>query len=141
MRPFASSSSSGSISQTDFAYQTVSQPAKKAQRRGRPLLGQKQGTEPNISSRIQYTLDSTTVRSGPLTSLSIGMLTLPYSPERYSARAQKCGGVHRKISKKSIQGIGEPKSKGFIESRVLEAAAAHPIRGGVAPAIPQITIF
>ena len=69
------------------------------------------------------------------------MLTFPYSPERYSAKAQKCGGVHKKINMNNIHGIGEPKSNGLLESIEEAAAAAQPISGGVAPARPPITIF
>ena len=45
-----------------------------------------------------------------------------------------------KMSKKSIHGIGEPKSNGFIESRVLEAAAARNERWS-GSSNPPITIF
>ena len=70
------------MAHTEAAYQTVSPPETKAQSNGRPDSGQKQGTEPNINYSTQYTLDWNTVCSAPLTSFSMGMLTLPYSPDR-----------------------------------------------------------
>ena len=102
-----------SISQTDFAYHSVSIAATNAQSKGKPDSGQKQGTEPKSSSRIQYILHCFTVFC-PFTSFIIGTLASPYSPERYNAKAQKCGGVHKKIKANSIHGIGDAKSSGLV---------------------------
>ena len=51
--PFASSSSLGSIFQTDIEYHKVRKPEIKAQASGKPYSGQKQGTEPIKNSKMQ----------------------------------------------------------------------------------------
>ena len=50
---------------------------------------------------------------------------------RLSARAQKWGGVQRKIMRNSASG----------SSPISPVAAAHPITGGSAPAAPPMTMF
>ncbi len=50
---------------------------------------------------------------------------------RYSASAQKCGGVHKKIIKNST-------SASALTSPVM---AAQPSTGGMAPEAPPITMF
>ena len=47
------------------------------------------------------------------------------------ARAQKCGGVHRKITTKSTTGAHESES----------VTAAQPTSTGTAPAAPPMTMF
>ena len=79
----------------------------------------------------------------------MGTPTFSYSSDLYNAKAQKCGGVHRKISRNMNQGIYPPmltiesiKSPVELNSKSSSpSAAAHPITGGVEPAIPPITIF
>ena len=67
----------------------------------------------------------------PCVTGNIGTPALAYSSRRYSANAQKCGGVQAKIIKNSV-------SASAVTSPVI---AAQPSTGGMAPDAPPMTIF
>ena len=80
--PLESNSSSGSILQTEIAYQIVIPVARIAQASGNPESVQNNGTEPSNNNKKQYILDSKSVLFGPFTSGIIGTPTFAYSPLR-----------------------------------------------------------
>ena len=97
MRPFSSNGSLGSMAQTDAAYHKVSPPETNAHRSGRPDSPKtRDGAQEEEKNAIDLGLKRCV---WPFTSFIMGMLTLPYSPDRYSAKAQKCGGVQEKSGK------------------------------------------
>ena len=71
----------------------------------------------------------------------MGIPAALYWSLRYSASAQKCGGVHKNIRENMSHGRGLPKSNGLVIETASPMAAAQPTKGGVAPAAPPMTIF
>ena len=89
------------------------------------------GRKVNVYNNNEYKRICFFVFSIPDVVGSIGILALQYSSCLNIARAQKCGGVHKKIIPKSI-----------IGSKVkFPVAQINPIIGGIAQAAPPITIF
>jgi hypothetical protein len=71
------------------------------------------------------------VSLSPETTGSMGTPAAAYSSLRHSARAQKWGGVHRKMISDITQAA----------TLMVPVTAAQAIRGAVAPAAPPMTMF